>query len=275
MIKYIIYFVKNYNMINRGWIKLAVIIIIVLIIILLVYKKMYQKENFQIQLNKFLKKYKGVKILKKPLEFSYHHNLLSRKEANEIINWARPLILPSKTVLDFKNECYKIYNIRTNSNTWVDFDKFKSTQRIVSYLSKYIDLPQSHFESFQVVHYKPGEKYDYHYDICMDPKDKECVISLDEHISGIRRYTFFIYLNDVEKGGETDFKYAGFKVKPECGKGILWKNTINKGNIEITNFNALHAGLPPIKGEKWGMNIWIRSKPYRHDQQQPEFSSND
>ena len=99
----------------------------------------------------------------------------------------------------------------------------------------------------------------------MDPKDKECVKSLDEHISGIRRYTFFIYLNDVEKGGETDFKHAGFKVKPECGKGILWKNTINKGNIEITNFNAFHAGLPPIKSEKWGMNIWIRSKPIKFE----------
>ena len=270
---------NSLKIITRGWIKVAGIMIIVSIIILLVYKimyqkedfQLYQKENFQIQLNEFLKKYKSVKTINEPLEFSYHHNLLSRKEANEIIKWARSHIRPARLAIDSTRQ---IPELRNNSNTWFDFDKFKSTQRIVSYLSKYIDLPQSHFESFQVVHYKPGEKYDYHYDICMDPKNKECVISLDEHISGIRRYTFFIYLNDVEKGGETDFKYAGFKVKPECGKGILWKNTINKGNIEMTNFNALHAGLPPIKGEKWGMNIWIRSKPYRHDQQQPEFSSN-
>jgi prolyl 4-hydroxylase len=250
--------------ISSGWIKTLIILSVVSIIILLVYKKIYQKEDFQMQLNEFIEKYKSIKIINEPLEFSYHYNLLSRKEANEIIKWARPRIRPSKIAFDLTRQ---IRELRNNSNTWVDLDKFKSTQRIASYLSKYIDLPQSHFESFQIVHYKPGQKYDYHYDICRDPKNKECVKSLNEHISGIRRYTFFIYLNDVEKGGETDFKHAGFKVKPECGKAILWKNTFNKGNVEMTNLNALHAGLPPTKGEKWAMNIWIRSKPYRHDQQ--------
>ena len=257
---------KSLKIITRNWITLVGIIIIVSIIILLVYKKMYKKEDFQMKLNEFLKKYENIKIIKEPLEFSYHYNLLSKKEANEIIKWARSRISPAGLAMDSKNESNQIYKkVRTNFNTWLNFDKFKSTQRIATYLSKYTGLPKSNFENFQVVHYNPGQKFDHHYDTCPDPKKKECVKILDEHISGIRRYTFFIYLNDVEKGGETDFKHAGFKVKPECGKGILWKNTINKGNIEITNFNAFHAGLPPIKSEKWGMNIWIRSKPIKFD----------
>ena len=30
------------------------------------------------------------------------------------------------------------------------------------------------------------------------------------------------YLNDVEDGGTTDFDYYNLKVKPECGKTLIW-----------------------------------------------------
>ena len=29
------------------------------------------------------------------------------------------------------------------------------------------------------------------------------------------------------------------------------------------NYNSLHEGLPPIKGEKYGLNIWITEKGNR------------
>ena len=82
-----------------------------------------------------------------------------------------------------------------------------------------------------------------------------------EDIHGLRRFTFFVYLNNVEKGGETSFSEAGIKVKPKRGKGILWRNTLRDGS-GITNINSMHAGLPPIKGEKWAMNLWVRTEPY-------------
>ena len=30
------------------------------------------------------------------------------------------------------------------------------------------------------------------------------------------------YLNDVEDGGTTDFDYYKVKIKPECGKTLIW-----------------------------------------------------
>ena len=41
---------------------------------------------------------------------------------------------------------------------------------------------------------------------------------------GQRTWTTMIYLNDVEKGGETYFKHLKLKIKPEKGLLIAWNN---------------------------------------------------
>ena len=55
-----------------------------------------------------------------------------------------------------------------------------------------------------------------------------------------------IYLNDVEEGGETYFKYLNLKIKPK--KGLLL------GGITLyingfPNYKTMHEALPPIKGK--------------------------
>ena len=193
-----------------------------------------------------------------PLDISYHSDVLSAEEAAEIIAWAKPKLRPSGLVDVRPSE--NPDKIRNSKNTWLPLNKFESTKRIVQNVSKLTGLPVSHFEDFQVIHYRPGQKYSEHFDPCQ-PKTPQCIREMDEHRSGVRRFTFFIYLNDVEGGGETHFPLAGVKVKPELGKAILWRNTVKDGSDE-TNLNALHAGLPPTKGEKWAMNLWIRSKRF-------------
>lgn len=51
-------------------------------------------------------------------------------------------------------------------------------------------------------------------------------------------YTFIIYLNDVESGGETIFPFINIKIKPK------------KGNILIFPHSEVHGGLEIISGEK-------------------------
>lgn len=46
------------------------------------------------------------------------------------------------------------------------------------------------------------------------------------------------YLNDVEEGGETEFKYQEYLVKPETGKLVIFPATweyLHRGNIPISN----------------------------------------
>ena len=46
-------------------------------------------------------------------------------------------------------------------------------------------------------------------------------------ICGPRILTFFLYLSDVEEGGETAFPSLGIKVKPKKGKAVLWPSVMD------------------------------------------------
>lgn len=63
---------------------------------------------------------------------------------------------------------------------------------------------------------------------------------------GIRTYTFIWYLNDIEEGGETEFKF-GYKVN--CKKGRLL--------IFPSNFIYEHRGNMPITSNKYIIVGWI------------------
>ena len=54
---------------------------------------------------------------------------------------------------------------------------------------------------------------------------------------GPRLYTFFMYLNDVEAGGETRFTRLNISVTPRKGSAILWPSVRvrirgGEGNVE-------------------------------------------
>jgi len=61
-----------------------------------------------------------------------------------------------------------------------------------------------------------------------------------------RMMTYTLYLNDVDEGGETEFLYAGVKIKPEAGKLVFFP----------TNFLATHRGNPIYKGVKYLITGW-------------------
>ena len=196
-----------------------------------------------------------------PLEISFYEDLLSVEEAKQIIHYARPRL--KRSTVACKKE---VQEIRTSTNTTMPAMYFPSTARLSRFISGLAKIPITHFEDIQIVHYKPGQHYDFHWDVCppiSTEASKDCKEMLGDY--GIRRYTFFIYLNNCEEGGETAFyEYKDIKGIPKLGNGIFWRNTYvdEETGEEIANYNSRHAGLPVKKGEKWGMNFWIRTKPY-------------
>jgi hypothetical protein len=62
-----------------------------------------------------------------------------------------------------------------------------------------------------------------------------------------RLSTFILYLNDVEDGGETEFLYYPRRIKPECGKLIIWP----------AGFPHTHRGNQPLSGEKYVLTGWL------------------
>ena len=122
-------------------------------------------------------------------------------------------------------------------------------------IGNYMNLDPFLGESIQGQKYEEGEFYKAHWDYYHP-------LSAEYHTycqwMGQRTWTFMIYLNDVEEGGETYFKFLNLKVKPEPGLAIFWNNLYSFG---WPNFKTMHEALPPIKGKKYILTKWYRAWP--------------
>ena len=77
-----------------------------------------------------------------------------------------------------------------------------------------------------------------------------------------RVLTFFIYLNDVEDGGETAFIDLGVEVTPKAGKAVLWNNVVTdspgrEGLYLHPNSETQHEAKPVKSGTKQAINYWV------------------
>jgi len=152
---------------------------------------------------------------------------------------------------------------RTSSNGWCDFDCDKNplVQGVYQRIEDITLVPKTNYESFQVLKYEKGQQYNVHHD--MSEEDNKL-------ICGPRILTFFIYLSDVEEGGETEFPSLNIKIKPKKGKALLWPSVLDN-ELLVTNDGILHyqqdgrtihAARPVIKGVKYAANAWIHSHDY-------------
>lgn len=169
-------------------------------------------------------------------------------------------------------------NLRNSSTDWCAQDEHEihQVQDIIERVSVATRMDDEHGERLQIGYYHDEYQfYKLHYDSSPE----------------LPRYvTLFIYLNDVEEGGETIFPHAlnGFnqeyhdtiwhlrgkdfrdycknekdilRVKPRKGRAILFYNHDEHQNIEQ---EALHGGCPPLKGDKYFVTRWVRN--YHHEE---------
>ena len=142
---------------------------------------------------------------------------------------------------------------RTSSTSYLN-----SRDSIVANIDKKISdelgVPLTHAEPTQGQLYEEGQQFKHHNDFFWGSAVNNYCLS-----SGQRKYTFMVYLNDVEEGGETDFYYLNTKITPTKGTALVWKNAERLGQ---ENTASLHAGLPVIKGEKMVITKWFRENEY-------------
>mmetsp|Transcript_15383 Transcript_15383/g.41784 ORF Transcript_15383/g.41784 Transcript_15383/m.41784 type:complete len:86 (+) Transcript_15383:202-459(+) len=72
--------------------------------------------------------------------------------------------------------------------------------------------------------------------------------------------TAVIYLQNADVGGETDFMKIGIKIKPDVGDAVLFYDLQPDGQIDN---RTIHAGTPPVGGEKWVATKWIHQRRYQ------------
>ena len=72
---------------------------------------------------------------------------------------------------------------------------------------------------------------------------------------GPRILTVFLYLNDVEKGGETGFDHENLIMQPQRGRVVLWPSVLDEWPLDRDD-RTDHQAMPIVKGRKYGANVW-------------------
>jgi prolyl 4-hydroxylase len=78
---------------------------------------------------------------------------------------------------------------------------------------------------------------------------------------GPRILTAYMYLNDVEKGGGTNFPKLDVTVMPKRGRLLLWPSVLNDHPMEEDPITS-HQALPVEAGEKYGANGWLHLRNF-------------
>lgn len=118
--------------------------------------------------------------------------------------------------------------------------------------------PVEHMEAPATLHYEPGQQIADHFDF-VDP-DSTPDYADEIARNGQRLITFLVYLNHSYEAGETEFPLLGIRNKGRTGDGLFFVNALADLSPDR---RTLHAGRPPVRGEKWLMTQFVRSRTMR------------
>ena len=113
-------------------------------------------------------------------------------------------------------------------------------------ISAFSGYPEAVLEPLQEVKYEVGQYYKPHNDYY-----NEC----ETWVPGNRHFTFLIYLNEVEGGGETGFPKLNLTITPVRYAALVFNNVLENG---APDERTQHEGLPPTSGVKQAINGWMR-----------------
>lgn len=184
-------------------------------------------------------------------------NFLTGSEADAIVRTVK--VWERSTDTGSENKYGEVGRVlsqsRTSANAWctAECEKDPDVIRVLQRIEQFTRVPQDNYESFQILQYQPGQFYRVHHDNGGDEKRLAC---------GPRILTFFLYLSDVEEGGETNFPSLKISVKPKRGRAVLWPSTLDAEPDEIDRRTS-HEAKPVIKGVKYAANAWIHLYNFR------------
>ena len=144
---------------------------------------------------------------------------------------------------------------RTSTNAWCNGNCMEDevSKRVTGKIENITGIPQANSEYLQLLRYEPGQFYQTHHDY------------IPHHVKrqmGVRTLTVFLYLNDVEAGGGTEFPELGFVVEPKKGKAVIWPSVLDE-DPNAKDARTQHGALPVEKGIKYGANAWTHQKNFK------------
>ena len=179
------------------------------------------------------------------IELYQVEGFLNPQECAELITLIKHKMQPS-TLSSHEDD----RQFRTSSTCYLGHMDDPLIGKIDRQICQDIGIEPSYSEVIQAQHYAVGQQFKAHTDYFETHE-------MQSHgtIMGQRSYTFMIYLNEVEDGGETVFPNIDLSVKPTLGMALIWNNLGPDGK---GNYHSLHQAKPVTAGNKVIITKWFR-----------------
>ncbi len=223
------------------------------------YKGNEMNEMFErIFIDENLKRYEPKALSKSPWIVLFD-NFLSEQDVNDLLDvpkeWHRSMdTVPQETSEGNLKSLESQHRTSETAFCIVECDESLIVDKVQKIVGEITGIKKENFEFIQFVQYGARQYYKSHHDT--NP-------SYVNMPMGPRILTFFIYLSDVDEGGETHFENLGIKVKSRKGRAVLWQN-VKSQDMNKTDYRTSHEALPVIKGYKIAANFWIYLYDYRN-----------
>jgi prolyl 4-hydroxylase len=176
-------------------------------------------------------------------------DFLSKNECDRLVETARPRLQRSLTA-DRHTGDYQVDSVRTSRGMFFQRDENPLVRAIEARIARLLAWPVAKGEHLQVLHYRPGDRYEPHYDY-FDPAGAGSPALLAR--GGQRIATVLMYLREPESGGETTFPDLGLRFAAKRGCALFFSY-----DRPDPSTRTLHGGAPVIAGEKWVATKWLR-----------------
>ncbi|RZI62613.1 MAG: 2-oxoglutarate-dependent dioxygenase [Rubrivivax sp.] len=183
------------------------------------------------------------------------NGVFSADECEEVIALARGRLRPS-TLVDPRTGRDIVSGLRSSLGMFFRPAETPLIARLDRRIAEIMNLPVSHGEGLQILHYPEGAGSAPHYDFLV-PSNPANQASIAR--SGQRVSTLVTYLNDVPAGGETVFPAASWAVSPQRGNAVYFEYANSHGELDHA---SLHASSAVTRGEKWVATKWMRERTF-------------
>lgn len=191
--------------------------------------------------------------LQRPV-FALLGNVLDPAECDQLIELARPRLQASTVAA--AGDGNAIVEHRTSDSMFFRLGETPLIAALDERISAIMNSPVDHGEGLQVIRYGTGGQVTPHFDFLI-PSHGDNEQSLRR--SGQRISTLIVYLNDVERGGETLFPEVGLTVCAQRGQAIYFEYCNSANQLDPL---SVHAGTPVLAGEKWALTKWMRQRRF-------------
>jgi prolyl 4-hydroxylase len=144
---------------------------------------------------------------------------------------------------------------RTSTTAWCVDECFEDpvTLAVRERIEGLTGIPDVNSEYLQLLRYEETQRYKTHHDYISFHRNR---------LQGVRILTVFLYLNDVEKGGGTNFPDLNLTVEPKQGRVLIWPSVLD-AKPDRKDSRTDHQALPVEAGIKYSANGWIHARDFK------------